>query len=63
VKAKVLDAIRRIKACGKPAGVLTGDAAFAAECMRAGTTFTAVGVDAAILARSTEALVQAFRNK
>jgi 4-hydroxy-2-oxoheptanedioate aldolase len=43
--------------------VLTGDAAFAAECMRAGTTFTAVGVDAAILARSTEALVQAFRNK
>ena len=61
VKAAVEDAVRRIRACGKPAGVLTGDAAFAQALIAAGTTFTAVGVDVGILARGTEALAQAFR--
>jgi 4-hydroxy-2-oxoheptanedioate aldolase len=55
------DAIRRIRACGKPAGILTPDNVFAARCIELGTTFTAVGVDAAILARGTEALAQKFR--
>ena len=37
------------------------DNAFAARCIELGTTFTAVGVDAGILARGTEKLAQQFR--
>lgn len=61
VKATVEDAVRRIRACGKPAGILTPDNAFAARCIELGTTFTAVGVDAAIVARATEALAKQFK--
>lgn len=58
----VEDAIRRITAAGKPAGILTPDNAFAKRCIGLGTTFTAVGVDIGILARQTEALVGEFRS-
>jgi len=58
--ATIEDAIRRIRACGKPAGILTPDPAFAGRCIELGTTFTAVGVDAAILARGTETLARQF---
>ena len=51
VKAAILDAVRRIRASGKAAGVLTLDEAFTAELIEAGTNFTAVDVDTAILAR------------
>ena len=61
VKAAVEDAVRRIRACGKPAGILTGDTAFAQRCIEIGTTFTAVGVDVGILARSTEKLALQFK--
>ena len=61
VKQAVEDAIRRIVACGKPAGLLTGDAAFARQAMAAGSSFTAVGVDAAILARACDGLAAQFR--
>ncbi len=61
VVAAIEDAIRRIRACGKPAGILTPDTAFAKRCIEIGTTFTAVGVDAALLARATEALLKQFR--
>ena len=61
VVAAVEDAIRRIRACGKPAGILTADTAFAARCIELGTLFTAVGVDAAMLARGTEALARTFK--
>jgi 4-hydroxy-2-oxoheptanedioate aldolase len=61
VVAAVIDAIKRIRACGKPAGILTGDAAFARQAMALGTTFTAVGVDAALLARAADALAEQFR--
>jgi 4-hydroxy-2-oxoheptanedioate aldolase len=61
VKAAVEDAVRRIRACGKPAGILTGDTAFAQRCIEIGTTFTAVGVDVGILARSTEKLALQFQ--
>lgn len=54
-------AIGRIRACGKPAGILTPDAAFARHCIGLGTLFTAVGVDAALLARGTEALARQFK--
>jgi len=61
VKAAVEDGIRRIVATGKPAGILTGDAAFARRCIELGCLFTAVGVDIGILARHTEALAGQFK--
>lgn len=61
IKAIIEDAIKRIRACRKPAGILTPDNEFAKRCIALGTTFTAVGVDAAILARSTEGLAKQFR--
>lgn len=63
--ARVVDAVEnavtRIRAAGKPAGILTGDAAFAQRCIDLGTTFTAIGVDAGILARQSEQALVAFR--
>ncbi|MET3354386.1 UNVERIFIED_ORG: 2-keto-3-deoxy-L-rhamnonate aldolase RhmA [Xanthobacter viscosus] len=53
--------IRRIQAAGRPAGILTGDEAFARRCIEIGALFTAVGVDAGILARATEGLAARFR--
>jgi 4-hydroxy-2-oxoheptanedioate aldolase len=61
VVAAVEDAIRRIVAAGKPAGILATDPAFARRCMALGTTFTAVGIDAGLLARATERLAADFR--
>jgi 4-hydroxy-2-oxoheptanedioate aldolase len=61
VVAAVEDAIRRIRACGKPAGILTPDNAFAARCIELGTVFTAVGSDLGVLARGTEKLAAQFK--
>src|ERR1700752_855465 len=54
VKKAVEEAIRRIRACGKPAGILTPDTVFAQRCIDVGTIFTAVAIDIAILARGAE---------
>jgi 4-hydroxy-2-oxoheptanedioate aldolase len=61
LKAAIADAIARIRAAGKPAGILTPDQAYADQCIEMGTVFTAVGSDAGLLARSTEALAGRFR--
>lgn len=61
VKAVIESSIRRLVACGTPAGILTPDRAFAAHCIELGTLFTAVGMDAALLARGSEALARHFR--
>lgn len=61
VVAAVEDAIARIKAAGKPAGLLTPNIGFARRCIELGTLFTAVGIDAGVLARGSEALVRNFR--
>jgi 4-hydroxy-2-oxoheptanedioate aldolase len=61
VQAAVVDAIRRIRACGKPAGILSPDTAFAQRCIEVGTTFTAVAIDIGILARGAEKVAQQFR--
>ncbi len=58
--AAVEAAIGRIVAAGKPAGILTTDPTFADRCIELGTTFTAVGLDAAILARESEKLAARF---
>lgn len=60
VTASVEDAIRRIRACRKPAGVLTADPIFAQHCMGLGTTFTAVTIDVGVLARGCESMRRHF---
>ncbi len=51
VKAAVMDAIRRIRAAGLPAGFLSLDQATLREAADAGAGFIAVDVDAALLRR------------
>lgn len=51
VQAAVLDAVARIRATGKPAGILSLDKGLLAKAMDAGTLFTAVDIDIAILLR------------
>ncbi|HSV45502.1 MAG TPA: aldolase/citrate lyase family protein [Ramlibacter sp.] len=60
VVAAVDGAIRRIVRAGKPAGVLTPDEGFARKFIEAGSTFTAVGIDAGLLARESAALAKRF---
>jgi 4-hydroxy-2-oxoheptanedioate aldolase len=62
VVAAIEDAIRRTRACRKAAGILTLDLEFARRCIQLGTTFTAVAMDVAVLARGAEKIAQQFRN-
>lgn len=58
VRAAILDAIRRIRAAGKPAGILSLDPDLLQQAVAAGSVFTAVDVDQAILLRGARALAQ-----
>ncbi len=60
VRKAIFGAIARLKAIGKPAGILTLNEDFARECIAAGTTFTAVAVDAALLVREADAVARRF---
>jgi 4-hydroxy-2-oxoheptanedioate aldolase len=62
VRAAVLDAVRRIRAAGKPAGILSLDPDLLREAMAAGTLFTAVDVDQAILLRGARALAKTWKS-
>jgi 4-hydroxy-2-oxoheptanedioate aldolase len=53
---RIEDAIRRIVASGKAAGILALDPAFAERCVDLGCTFIAVGTDAGLLARASSEL-------
>ena len=61
VQSAIKDAIARIKACGKPAGILATDEASTRRYIEWGTTFTAVGLDAMVLARETEKLAKLYK--
>jgi 4-hydroxy-2-oxoheptanedioate aldolase len=61
VVAAIEDAVRRIRACGKAAGILVGDEALARHYIEIGFTFVAVGSDIGILARGAEALAAKFK--
>lgn len=61
VAAAIENALVRLKAIGKPSGILTPNTDFAKKCIALGSAFTAVGVDVGILARGTEALTRQFR--
>jgi 4-hydroxy-2-oxoheptanedioate aldolase len=61
VQSAIQEGIKRIRACGKPAGILATDEASTRRYMEWGTTFTAVGLDAMVLARELEKLSAKFR--
>jgi len=61
ITALIEDTLRQIAATGKPGGILTVVEAEARRYLEMGAAFVAVGVDAAILARESTALAQAFR--
>jgi 4-hydroxy-2-oxoheptanedioate aldolase len=61
VQSAIRDGIARIRACGKAAGILATDEPSARRYIEWGTTFTAVGMDAMLLARETERLAAKFR--
>jgi 4-hydroxy-2-oxoheptanedioate aldolase len=61
VQRAIEDAIGRIRACGKPAGILTPDEGLARRYIELGCTFTAVGSDLGILARGADQLAARFR--
>ena len=61
VQSAIQDAIKRIRGHGKPAGILATDEASTRRYIEWGTVFTAVGLDAMVLARETEKLAAKFR--
>jgi 4-hydroxy-2-oxoheptanedioate aldolase len=61
VQSVIEDTIRRIRACGKPAGILTPDEQLAHHYIELGCLFTAVGSDLGILARGAEQLAAKFQ--
>jgi 4-hydroxy-2-oxoheptanedioate aldolase len=61
VQSAIKDAIQRIRACGKPSGILATDEASTRRYMEWGTVFTAVGLDIMVLARETEKLAAKFK--
>jgi len=61
VMAAIEQAIGRIRAAGRAAGIMTPDEKLARFSLQFGCKFVAVGADAAILARGTEALAKKFK--
>jgi 4-hydroxy-2-oxoheptanedioate aldolase len=61
VVAAIENAIARIQACGKAAGILVGDETLTRRYIDLGCTFVAVGSDVGILARGAEALAAKFK--
>ncbi len=62
VQAAIANAIARISAAGKAAGILTPDQATARKYLALGATFVAVGLDTNLLVKATSALAAAFKN-
>lgn len=61
-QAALQDAVRRLSALGKPAGILTAVEADARRYIEWGYRFVAVGVDTGLLARGADALAKAFKS-
>jgi 4-hydroxy-2-oxoheptanedioate aldolase len=61
VQAAILDGIARVTTAGKAAGMLSGDRKFARDCVAAGASFVAVGVDTTLLVKAASELAQSFR--
>jgi 4-hydroxy-2-oxoheptanedioate aldolase len=61
VQAAIDAAIGRIQACGRAAGILSGNEALARHYLSQGCSFVAVGLDTSLLARATGELARKFR--
>jgi len=61
VQTAIEDAIRRIRAAGKPAGILATNDEYAQRCLEMGCGFVAVGSDLLMLMRAADALAAAER--
>lgn len=61
VQAAIEDAIARIRAAGKAAGILSADEKLARRYLELGCAFVAVGVDTSLLMRSLKALASNFK--
>jgi 4-hydroxy-2-oxoheptanedioate aldolase len=61
VQKALLDAVTRLKAIGKPAGILTTNEDEARRYIDWGYTFVAVGSDVGLLVRSADALAKTFK--
>jgi 4-hydroxy-2-oxoheptanedioate aldolase len=61
VQAAIEDAVRRLKAIGKPAGILTGNEDEIRRYIGWGYTFVAVGSDVGLLRGGGDTLVRKFR--
>lgn len=62
VQKAIEDAARRLKAVGKPAGILTPNEEEARRYIGWGYTFVAVGADVGLLARGADALAKKFKS-
>ena len=56
MQAAIKDAVTRLTALGKPAGILTGNEEEARRYIDWGYLFVAVGADVGLLAKSADAL-------
>ena len=63
VKGAVLDALKRIRAAGRIAGVLTMDPAYIADCRSAGANFLGVGIDVTLFAGAMRAHVKKYKSE
>jgi 4-hydroxy-2-oxoheptanedioate aldolase len=61
VQAAIHDAVKRLKAVGKPAGILTGNEDEARRYIEWGYLFVAVGADIGVLAKNADALAKKFK--
>ncbi len=61
VQAAMEDAVKRLKALGKPAGILTSSEEEARRYIGWGYLFVAVGADVGLLARNADALAKKFK--
>jgi 4-hydroxy-2-oxoheptanedioate aldolase len=61
VQAAMQDAVNRLKALGKPAGILTSNEEEARSYIAWGYLFVAVGADVGLLARNADALAKKFK--
>lgn len=61
VKEAVLDALKRIRAAGRIAGVLSMDPAYITDCKNAGANFLGVGIDVTLFAGAMRAHASKFK--
>jgi 4-hydroxy-2-oxoheptanedioate aldolase len=61
VQNAMQNAVKRLKALGKPAGILTANEEEARRYIDWGYLFVAVGADVGLLARNADALAKTFK--